>query len=37
LELNARGENILDKEYEEISRRGTSAAAGYAGFTYTFN
>lgn len=37
LELNARGENVLDKEYEEVSRRGTSAAAGYAGFTYTFN
>jgi len=37
LELNARGENILDKEYEEIARRGTSDAAAYAGFTYTFN
>lgn len=37
LELNARGENILDKEYEEIARRGTADAAGYAGFTYTFN
>ncbi len=36
LELNARGENILDKEYEEVVRRGTSDAAVYAGFTYTF-
>jgi vitamin B12 transporter len=36
-ELNARGENILDKEYEEVARRGTSDAAAYAGFTYTFN
>lgn len=36
LELNARGENIFDKEYEEVARRGTSDAAGYAGFTYTF-
>jgi vitamin B12 transporter len=37
LELNARGENILDKEYEEVARRSTSDAAAYAGFTYTFN
>ncbi|MEK9630141.1 MAG: TonB-dependent receptor [Nitrospinota bacterium] len=37
LELNARGENILDKEYEEIARRGTSDAAGYAGLRYNFN
>ncbi len=37
LELNARGENILDKEYEEVAQRGTSDAAAYAGFTYTFN
>ena len=37
LEINARGENILDKEYEEVARRGTSDAAAYAGFTYTFN
>jgi len=37
LEINARGENILDKEYEEIDKRGTSDAAAYAGFTYTFN
>ncbi len=37
LEINARGENILNKEYEEISRRGTSDAAAYAGFVYTFN
>ena len=37
LELNVRGENILDKEYEEIARRSTSDAAAYAGFTYTFN
>ena len=37
LELNARGENILDKEYEEIARRGTSDGAVYGGFTYTFN
>ena len=37
LELNARGENILNKEYEEIARRGTSGAAGYAGLRYTFN
>lgn len=37
LEINARGENILDKEYEEVVRRSTSDAAGYAGFTYIFN
>ena len=37
LELNVRGENILDKEYEEIARRSTSDASAYAGFTYTFN
>jgi vitamin B12 transporter len=36
LEISARGENILNKEYEEIARRGTSDAAGYAGFTYKF-
>jgi len=37
LEIKVRVENILDKEYEEIARRGTSGAAAYAGFTYTFN
>ncbi len=36
IEINARGENILDKEYEEISRRGTAGASAYGGFTYTF-
>ncbi|MEE9259066.1 MAG: hypothetical protein V3U37_05950, partial [Nitrospinaceae bacterium] len=36
LELFARGENILDKTYSEIERRGTAPASGYAGFTYTF-
>lgn len=37
IEINGRVENILDKEYEEIARRGTSGVAAYAGFTYTFN
>lgn len=37
LKLTARGENILDQHYEEITKRGVSGAAGYAGFTYTFN
>ena len=36
LEINARGENILDKQYQEISRRGTAGASAYGGFTYTF-
>ena len=37
IEINVRGENLIDKEYEEIARRGTTDAAGYAGFTYKFN
>lgn len=36
LELFTRGENLLDKTYSEVERRGTPGVAGYAGFTYTF-
>jgi vitamin B12 transporter len=35
--LTARGENLLDKDYEEPFRTGTQGISGYAGFTYSFN
>jgi outer membrane cobalamin receptor len=35
--LTARGENLLDKDYEEPFRTGTQGISGYAGFIYTFN
>jgi vitamin B12 transporter len=35
--LTARGENLLDKDYEEPFRTGTQGIAGYAGVVYSFN
>jgi vitamin B12 transporter len=35
--LTARGENLLDKDYEEPFRIGTQGIAGYAGVIYSFN
>ena len=37
LKLTARGENLLDKDYEEPFRFGTQGISGYAGFVYSFN
>jgi vitamin B12 transporter len=37
LKLTARGENLLDQDYEEPFRTGTQGIAGYAGVVYTFN
>jgi len=34
--LTARGENLLDKNYEESVGFGTAGISGYAGFAYTF-
>ena len=36
LKLTARGENLLDKDYEEPFRFGTAGISGYAGIVYTF-
>jgi len=36
LKLTARGENLLDKDYEEPFRTGTQGISGYAGFVYSF-
>ena len=35
--LTARGENLLDKKYEESVGFGTAGISGYAGVVYTFN
>ncbi len=35
--LTARGENLLDKDYEESFESGTAGISGYAGFVYSFN
>lgn len=35
--LTARGENLLDEEYEEPFGFGTAGISGYGGFVYTFN
>ena len=35
--VTARGENLLDKEYEEPFGFGTAGISGYGGFVYTFN
>jgi vitamin B12 transporter len=35
--LTLRGENLLDKSYEEPFRTGTQGRSAYAGFIYTFN
>ena len=35
--LTARGENLLDKDYEEPFRIGTQGISGYAGVVYSFN
>ena len=35
-QLTARGENLLDKKYEEPFRFGTAGISGYAGVVYTF-
>jgi len=35
--LTLRGENLLDKDYEEPFRTGTQGRSAYAGFIYTFN
>lgn len=37
LKLTARGENLLDKEYEDVLFYGTAGISGYAGFEYSFN
>jgi len=37
IKLTARGENLLDKDYEEPFRTGTQGISGYAGVTYSFN
>jgi len=37
IKLTARGENLLDKDYEEPFRTGTQGVSGYAGFVYSFN
>ncbi|MCH7500943.1 MAG: TonB-dependent receptor [Nitrospinae bacterium] len=37
IKLTARGENLLDKNYEEPFRFGTQGVSGYAGFVYSFN
>jgi vitamin B12 transporter len=37
IKLTARGENLLDKDYEEPFRTGTQGIAGYAGVVYSFN
>lgn len=37
LKLTARGENLLDKDYEEPFRFGTQGISGYGGFVYSFN
>jgi len=37
LKLTARGENLLDKEYEDVLLFGTPGISGYAGFEYSFN
>ncbi len=37
LKLTARGENLLDKDYEESFKSGTAGISGYGGFVYTFN
>lgn len=36
LKFTARGENLLDKKYEEIPSFGTAGVSGYAGFIYNF-
>jgi len=36
LKLTARGENLLDKNYEESFEFGSTGIAGYGGFIYTF-
>ena len=35
--LTARGENLLDEDYEESVGFGAAGISGYAGFVYTFN
>ncbi|MDH3255993.1 MAG: TonB-dependent receptor [Nitrospinota bacterium] len=35
--LTARGENLLDEDYEESFQFGGQGISGYAGFVYTFN
>ncbi|TDJ48859.1 MAG: TonB-dependent receptor [Nitrospina sp.] len=35
--LTARGENLLDKNYEESVGFGTAGISGYGGFVYSFN
>jgi vitamin B12 transporter len=37
IKLTVRGENLLDKDYEEPFRTGTQGIAGYAGVAYSFN
>ncbi len=37
LKLTARGENLLDEDYEEIPGFGTAGVSGYAGFVFNFN
>jgi vitamin B12 transporter len=37
IKLTARGENLLDKDYEEPFRTGTQGISGYAGVVYSFN
>jgi len=37
VKLTARGENLLDKDYEEPFRSGTQGMSGYFGFVYSFN
>ncbi|MFQ5450109.1 MAG: TonB-dependent receptor plug domain-containing protein [Nitrospinaceae bacterium] len=34
LKITARGENLLDENYEELPGFGTAGVSGYAGFTY---
>ncbi len=36
IKLTLRGENLLDKEYEEPFRLGTAGISAYAGFVFTF-
>ncbi len=36
LKITARGENLLDKDYEEIPGFETAGVAGYGGFSYNF-
>ncbi len=35
--ITARGENLLDKDYEEPLGFGTAGISGYGGFVYSFN